>query len=46
MAIKNALIASDKEFLKYIIYEILNKYEKLVVKLKKIKNKKIINIFN
>lgn len=46
IAIKKGLITSYKEFLKYKIYIIITKHKKLVVKINKIKNKKIINIFN
>ena len=46
IAIKKGLITSYKEFLKYKIYVIITKHKKLVVKINKIKNKKIINIFN
>ena len=46
IAIKKGLITSHKEFLKYKIYVIITKHKKLVVKINKIKNKKIINIFN
>ena len=46
IAIKKGLITSHKEFLKYKIYVIITNHKKLVVKINKIKNKKIINIFN
>ena len=46
IAIKKGLITSHKEFLKYKNYVIITKHKKLVVKINKIKNKKIINIFN
>ena len=45
-SIENGLITSNKEFLKFKIYVVITKHKKLLVKLNKIKNKRIINIFN
>ena len=46
IALKKGLITSYKEFLKYKFYVIITKHKKLLVKINKIKNKKIINIFD